>query len=214
MFQNSYRIIDITRRLMPGQPTNSYGWCRRLELAPIRFPNQSNQIAHDVTLMSHVGTHIESPMHMGHGGSDIADFPAEIFLGPAVLAEVTHRAPRGSVTAADLQAATGGRLQPGDCLLVWGRYAPEDRPRIALDAAHWIVAQGVKLLGFDSVDGIDDDAHDVILGNNIPMLEEIINLAEVRRPRVFLVALPLPIVGLDSCPVRAVLLEEATDAQD
>ena len=46
------------------------------------------------------------------------------------------------------------------------------------------------------------DAHDLILGNNIPMLEEIVNVSSVNGKRVFLVALPIPVVGLDSCPVR------------
>ena len=139
---------------------------------------------------------------------NIASYPAETFVGPAVLVEVTHRAPRGSVTVQDLEYATGGDVRPGDILIVWGRYKPEDRPRINLEAAHWIVDHGVKMIGFDSVDGIDDDAHDVILGNNIPMLEDIVNLQEVRGKRVFLVAFPSTIEGLDSCPVRAVIIEE------
>jgi arylformamidase len=207
---SQYRVIDISRRLEIGQPTNSYGWKRRLELGLITFPNQGHQIAHDLTIMTHTGTHVEAPSHMGRDETQhIASFPAETFIGPAVLAEVTHRAPRGRVAAADLAAATGGAVQPGDCLLIWGRYPPEERPTIALDAAEWIVAHGVKLLGFDSVDGIEDDAHDVILGNGIPMLEEIINLDQVRQQRVFLIALPLYVAGLDASPVRAVILEEA-----
>jgi arylformamidase len=203
------RIVDISRHLVPGEPTNTYGWRRRLELEQIAFPNQTNQIAFNLTIMSHAGTHIETPFHMNLGKAmNIGDFPAEAFIGPAVLVEATHRAPHGSVTVEDLENATGGDVRPGDMLLVWGRYPPENRPRINLEAAKWIVAHGVKLLGFDSVDGIDDDAHDVILGNDIPMLEEIVNLEAVHGKRVFLVALPVRIDGLDSCPVRAVIFDE------
>ena len=78
---------------------------------------------------------------------------------------------------------------------------------ISLSAAEWIIKHGCKMLGFDSVNGIDPDVHDLILGNNIPMLEEIVNLENVKGRRVFLVALPLPVVGLDACPVRAVVFE-------
>src|SRR5579859_1764004 len=203
-----YRVVDISRRLQVGKPTNTYNSVRRLELARITFPNQNNQIAHDLTIMSHAGTHVETPAHMGRNGKNVADFAPDTFVGEAVLAEVTHRAPRGSVSAADLENATRGDVRPGDILLVWGRYAAEDRPRISLGAAQWIVAHQVKLLGFDSVDGIDDDAHDVILGNNIPMLEDYRGLEQIHRLRVFLIALPLPIVDLDACPVHAVVLEE------
>ena len=203
------RVVDISRKLVPGEPTNTYGWKRRLELSRIVFPDQPHQIAHDLTIMSHAGSHIETPSHYQFGeGMNIASYPAETFVGSAVLVEVTHRAPRGSVTVQDLEDATGGDVRPGDILIVWGRYQPEDRPRINLAAAHWIVDHKIKMIGFDSVDGIDDDAHDVILGNNIPMLEDIVNLQEVHGKRVFLAALPPPIEGLDSCPVRAVIIEE------
>jgi kynurenine formamidase len=206
-------LVDITRRLTPGGPTNTYGWKRRLELSRIVFPDQATQIAHDLTIMSHAGTHIETPSHMKLGeGMNIADYPADTFIGSAVLVEVTHRAPRGSVTAQDIENATEGNVRPGDILIIWGRYQPEERPRINLEAAEWIVAHGIKMLCFDSVDGIDDDAHDVILGNDVPLLEDIVNLHKVHRKRVFLIALPLPIEGLDSCPVRAVIIEEGVDA--
>ena len=204
-----YRIIDISRPLKMGEPTNSYNWRRRFEVNRLTFPNQPRQIAHDLTVMSHVGTHIETPSHAQFGeGMTVGDYPAETFVGEAVLAEVTHQAPRGSITVEDLEQATQGELREGDILIIWGRYAPEDRPAISLAAAEWIIDHGVKLLGFDSVDGIDDDAHDLILGSNIPMLEEIVNLDQVRGRRVFLVALPLPVFGIDACPVRAVILEE------
>lgn len=203
------RVVDITRRLKPGEPTNSYGWKRRLELERITFPGQAHQIAHDLTMNSHLGTHVEAPSHMLQGaGMNIADFGPETFIGDAVLAEVTQRAPRGSVSAMDLENATAGDVRAGDILLIWGRYPPEERPSISLDAAKWIVAHRCKMIGFDSVDGIDQDAHDLILGSNIPMLEEIVHLDQVKSQRVFLVALPIPVVGLDACPVRAVILEE------
>jgi kynurenine formamidase len=202
------RIVDLTRKLTPGEVTNSYGWKRKLDLQRIEFPNQPTQIAHDLTFNSHVGTHVETPSHMLQGkGMNVASYAPDTFVGEAVLAEVTHRAPRGSITAEDLEKATGGEVKKGDILLIWGRYKPEDRPTISLGAAQWIVAHGCKMIGFDSVDGIDQDAHDLILGNNIPMLEEIVNLENVSTKRAFLVALPIPVEGLDSCPVRAVVLE-------
>ena len=27
------RVVDISRKLIPGEPTNTYGWKRRLELS-------------------------------------------------------------------------------------------------------------------------------------------------------------------------------------
>ena len=61
------RIVDISRKLVAGEPTNTYGWTRRLELSRIVFPDQPHQIAHDLTIMSHAGSHIETPSHYQFG---------------------------------------------------------------------------------------------------------------------------------------------------
>ena len=123
-----YRVVDLTRRLTPESRPIRMAGSAASELDRITFPNQPTQIAHDLTVNSHVGKHIESPSHMLQGaGMNVADFAPETFIGDAVLAEVTHRAPRGTVTAEDLETATEGKVERGDILLIWGRYKPEDR---------------------------------------------------------------------------------------
>ena len=46
--------------------------------------------------------------------------------------------------------------------------------------------------------------HLLITGSEIPVLECMANLVELKSERFFLIALPIPVVGLDACPVRAI----------
>ncbi len=51
-------------------------------------------------------------------------------------------------------------------------------------------------------------SHATLLGNDIPIVERLTNLEKVKAKRIFSIALPLFIEGLDSSPVRAVALEK------
>ena len=49
--------------------------------------------------------------------------------------------------------------------------------------------------------------HRLLNEAGIPVLECLTNLTELRSQRVFLIALPWPVQGLDACPVRAIAIE-------
>jgi kynurenine formamidase len=49
--------------------------------------------------------------------------------------------------------------------------------------------------------------HRLLNHAGIPVIECMNNLVELRKPRVYLIALPLPITTLDASPVRAIAIE-------
>jgi kynurenine formamidase len=58
------------------------------------------------------------------------------------------------------------------------------------------------------VRGVDHHPnHRLLTHAGIPVLECLTNLVEIKKQRVFLIALPWPVVGLDACPVRAIAIE-------
>jgi kynurenine formamidase len=77
----------------------------------------------------------------------------------------------------------------------------------------WLVEdRRIACLGTDSsgfeVRGVDHYPNHRLLTNAaIPVLECLTNLVSLRHQRVFLIALPWPVVGLDACPVRAIAIE-------
>jgi arylformamidase len=72
-----------------------------------------------------------------------------------------------------------------------------------------LVAAGVVLVGTDAPsvdppDSIDLPTHNALLAAGIPILENL-RLEDPPPGEYELVALPLPIVGADASPVRAIL---------
>ena len=69
------------------------------------------------------------------------------------------------------------------------------------------------LFGFGdgvSIENCNEDVkpfHDILLASNIVFLEVLKNLDQLRSRVFFMSYAPLPIMGLDSCPVRAYAIE-------
>jgi arylformamidase len=171
-----------------------------------------------VYMWSHVGTHVEAPLHFLTDGGDTASIPVERLIGPAIVLDFRHKQVNEPITLAEMQA--GGDIQVGDRVLTMtGRHTQyrtpqsHDRPYITEEAVRWLVEdRKINCLGTDSsgfeVRGVSHHPNHRLLNNaGIPVLECLNNLVELKQPRIFLIALPLPIIGLDASPVRAIAIE-------
>ena len=93
----------------------------------------------------------------------------------------------------------------------WGseRYLEFDNPFLAPDAVDALLAGNPAIVGIDSLN-IDDPvdprrpAHHGLLGADIPIIEHLTNLRAVPDDGARLIAVPAPIAGMASFPVRAV----------
>src|SRR5579871_3720469 len=65
------------------------------------YPGGLGQIVRGAHMRLHAGTHVDAPSHMVKGGDDIHDLPLDLFIGPAIVADIRHRAPKGGITADD-----------------------------------------------------------------------------------------------------------------
>jgi arylformamidase len=161
----------------------------------------------------HLGAHVDAPSHYHPQGVAIdqrnlsrylgmcevrsALVPPRTRLTPAHLDHAPLRAPR-------LLLRTGTFLQPN----VW----TNDFAALSPELVDWLGAQGAVLVGIDtpSVDLADDAvllSHAAIFRNDLAVLEGIV-LEDVPDGVYLLVALPLPLVGADASPVRAILVEQ------
>ena len=139
-------------------------------------------------------------------------------MGEAVILDFRQKKAGEAITLAELQAAAG--VKEGDIVLVHTGFdalynQPNyNRPYLALDAIHWLIERKISCLGIDAsgveeYQAVEQPGHKALFGANIPIIEELTHLEDLRRQRVFFMALPLPIRGADSCPVRAIAIEEA-----
>jgi kynurenine formamidase len=202
MSKQEYRIVDLSRTLTPGQEN------RKLEIRR-RVIEFDETFMHEVDTESHLGTHVEAPAHFYKDGRDVAEVPLQSLVGRAVILDVSGPA----ITAEVLEKADRGRIAPGDIVLLRNLLYPE-KASLTREACEWLAEKGIALLGFDDSLGMGKDkeatreAHDIVMGRGICLLEMLTNLDQITQPEVFLVAAPLKIKGLDSCPVRAFAIEE------
>lgn len=204
------RVVDLTHRLIPGKEQYA------LDLGRHNARHGAEgDIMSTVYLWSHVGTHVEAPLHYLEKGSDTAGIPIEKLMGPAIVLDFRGKAVNEAITLADVKAA--GDIEVGDRVMTMtGRHTSyrtpqsHERPYLTEEAVRWLVEdRRINCLGTDSsgyeVRGVDHHPdHLLVTGAEIPVLECLNNLVELKSQRFFLVALPVPVVGLDACPVRAI----------
>jgi kynurenine formamidase len=214
-------IVDLSHPLdddtpvYPGDPVARFTPATTID-------EQGYNVLH-VRMGSQTGTHVDAPFHFLADGARIDELPLELFLGPAVVADVRGKPPHGSITWSDL-APVADRLAPGRMLLLhtgwdahWGTDAYFDHPFLDGDAAARVIAAGVRTIGLDAL-SLDETvldgqpaggfvAHDVVLGAGGVIVENLRNLDAIRSRDPVVSVLPLRLVGADGAPVRAVAFE-------
>ncbi|MGI5270062.1 cyclase family protein [Nonomuraea sp. CA-218870] len=171
--------------------------------------------------------------HQGLSELGIDAFPPYVgrgvLLDVAALHGVDVLPPGYEVTPADLENArdrAGVPIRPGDAVLIgtgwsheWdrpGRFIGEEGgvPGPGPDAARWLVEQGARVVGGETVAFEQIQAgrgHGVLPVHRILLVESGVNIVETMRltelrelgvPEFLLVLNPLPVVGATGAPVR------------
>jgi kynurenine formamidase len=198
-------VVDLTIPLSVGMAHHPVHHGPGLE--PYARHEEGGWRATTITLSSHLGTHVDAPSHYLADGATLESLSVADLIGPAEVVRVTVR-PRQALLPHDLPPSTGTRL-----LLHTGwaeQAAGEDRyfteyPSITPELAHELIRRGVRLIGLDSpsVDYDPGETHHILLGAGVVIVENLIGLEQL-PDEVEFAALPLPIVGGDGCPARAI----------
>jgi arylformamidase len=168
-----------------------------------------------LTTTTHAGTHADAPIHYEAGGLDAASLALEPYLG---LCRLVDARGAGAVVGRDFLAPRLGDAPPPRILLRTFEAFPHDAwPKVftavAAETIAWLGSLGVCLIGVDSpsLDPQDSktlDAHHAVRAADMRILEGLV--LDAPPPGDYeLIALPLPLAGLDASPVRAVLREIA-----
>lgn len=200
------RLVDLSVRLVPGQEQ------RRMEIRR-GVIESDDTFMHEMDMMSHVGTHVEAPSHFYEGGKDVTELPLEGFVGRAVLLNLTHMEAQAEIAGADLERAAGPMDVRGAIMVLHSPHQGAQAPTLTREAAEWMAERGCQMMGIGETVGLGKDAevirevHDVLMSREVPFLEVLAGLDDLRQDEFVLFALPLKIAGLDSSPVRAVAVE-------
>jgi arylformamidase len=212
------RLIDLSHAIedgmqtYPGIPPPQVCDFVSRELSQRNYsPGTSFQTGR-IDLVANTGTHLDSPFHRFAEGEDIAQLPLPKLAGlEAVAVRVI-----GTESRAIDAAAFAGVEVAGKAVLVqtdWSRHwrTPQyfkGHPFLTASAAAYLRDQGAGLVGIDSLN-IDDMAdgerpvHTTLLHAGIPIVEHLTGLARLPAAGFTFNAVPPPVRGMGTFPVRA-----------
>lgn len=209
------RCIDLSHAIAGGMPV--FPGTAAPEIGTVTTLEGDGFVETRITLTSHVGTHVDAPAHMLPEGRALDHFGPDTFVGPAVVLDLSGRAP-APVDIATL-APFESRLHGCAFALLatgWSRYWGEAAyfegyPTLTPAAARWLAAFALKGVGVDapSVDTPSAAAfpvHRVFLGRETLIVENLTHLEQLPDAVFTFVCLPLPLAASDGAPVRAVAL--------
>jgi arylformamidase len=165
-------------------------------------------------IISHTGTHIDSPLHFIEGGTTISDMPLDATIGPCRVIEIQDPE---KISAAELEQHD---INKGDRILCKTANSPrwyqaekfiEDYVYLDDDAADYLAGREIVLFGLDNItigsyrrpENIGHD-HTTLLGAGIYVLEGLA-LEGVPAGEYELLCLPLLMYHGDAGPSRALL---------
>ena len=166
-------------------------------------------------LGSHSGTHIDAPRHVFADGRGLGSYPPSRFIRPGLVLDASGRGetePLGIEVLAPYREA----IRPGWFVVLrtgWDRCWGEERylrhPYVGAELGAALIAHRVALVGIDalSVDSTTDgasQAHELLLGADILIVENLrgLDALEAGRPYRF-GFVPLALGDVDGAPVRA-----------
>jgi arylformamidase len=164
-----------------------------------------------ITLSVHSGAHADAPLHYDPAGLSIDAVPLDPYLGPCRLVDARRA---GDAIGEELAEA---HWSPGVTRMLFRTFDrfPRDRwpsafTAVSAAAIRALAARGVTLVGIDSPSLDPETSKTMAAHRAVPpqmrILEGLV-LDHVPPGDYELIALPLPLAGLDASPVRAILRE-------
>ncbi len=187
----------------------------RVKIKLVRDPDKGAPVTMaQITMISHTGTHIDSPRHFFKDGTTIDALPLDTFIGPARVIAIKDTV---SIKPAELKPYD---IQPGERILFKTKNSSwvydSDKfvtPYVYItnEAARFLAKKKVRLVGIDyiTVGGYENRednrvVHLTFLENGVSILEEV-NLKGVKAGRYELMAVPLRLHQGDAAPCRAII---------
>ncbi|WP_296721389.1 arylformamidase [Erythrobacter sp.] len=207
--QKQRRIWDISQKLRPGLPVWP-GDTAFTQAGTWQMEDGSPVNVSALTMSTHSGAHADAPLHYAADAPDIASVDLAPYLGECLVIDAREAEPL--ILPEHLPELHGTQRVLFRTFAAFPQDAWEDETvAIAPATIDALATAGVRLVGLDGP-SIDPqmsktmDAHLAVLRHDIRVLEGLV-LDAVPPGRYELIALPLPIVGGDASPVRAVLRE-------
>lgn len=228
------KIIDLSPPLSKQTPNWPMCW---FEWIQSHHHNEDGLAITQIKFSAHVGTHVDGPFHIypkGKGDSPYKkayEIPLEDLRGEAVCLDIP-KGQKEQISIRDLENAETKvplGIKKKDIVMInsgWWRNNNNKQleqvflykyPWIAVEACKWLVNRSIKLFCCDMPCVDDPDtkeeedkwypSHRTFFRNNIPLIENHVNLDAIKNKRFLYMALPLSFTEIpDGIPCRSIAL--------
>ncbi len=208
-------LHDLTHPIHPGM--TGYPGDPPVRIDP--WPDALPWHVSAVRLGSHTGTHMDAPRHLDPSGRTLSEFPADRFIGRAIILDAPGTG-EDTPLPANLLTPRQGELAPGSMVLIrtgWDRFWQADRylrhPYLSPELAAALAALDLGLVGIDTL-SVDSSvaggsaAHRALLGAGVLIVENLRGLTRLDGAATYeLIVAPLALDQSDGAPVRALAHE-------
>ncbi len=163
-----------------------------------------------IDMVANTGTYIDAPFHRFPDGIDIAALSLDRLVGVSgVVVDTPDKAIRPEAFQRVEVRGKAVLIRTGWDARFGGDDYLGDHPHLTEAGARHLVDEGALLVGIDSAN-IDETsegrrpAHSLLLAAGIPVVEHLARLGQLPDEPFEFFAIPAPVVGLGTFPVRAV----------
>lgn len=202
------KIVDLS--VVLNEETPVYPGDPATKIDPAGVFDKDGYNDHYVSVGTHVGTHIDAPIHMIDGGKTIDQFPLDKFVARGVYIKVENK-------KFDLEKLRNIDIREGDIILfhtgmsdLYGQSEYFDEsPEIPEEIAKYLVDKKISMVGMDmcSPDKPPFNTHKILLGGDVLIIENLTNLSELEGKQFTVHALPLKL-QIDASPSRVTAIIE------
>lgn len=209
------RLLDLSHRVhhgmitYPGLPGPVLRTHLSREDSRDRYAEGTEFQIGAIDLIGNTGTYIDAPFHRYADGTDVSTLPLDRLVGiPGVVVDATGPIGPDAFAGSEIRGRAVIIRTGWDSRFGRADYVG-DHPHLTESGARSLVEDGAAVVGIDS-SNIDDTtrgdrpAHSLLLAAGIPVVEHLTRLDELPDGPFEFYAIPAPIVGMTSFPVRAV----------
>ena len=209
-------IIDLSQsinsniKLYPGSPSVHF-----LKWSKYSIDGYDSEA---IFLSTHTGTHIDAPSHFIEGAEPIDNIDVNRFVMKNVHLLKIFKSSNQLITVEEI-INSGIDIKENDSIVFstgWEHNYKSDiyinaNPGLSTEAAIYLSNKKINAVAIDSpsIDSAIESefpVHKILLKNDIIIIENICNLAQIDKTKFKLIAIPLKLLGASGSPVRALAI--------
>lgn len=205
------KIYDISMKITEDMMVYKNRDNKRPKIIQMATYEKNNYYESNININVHTGTHIDAPLHMIDGGSNMDIYSIEDFISKAKVLDFTSI--KDCITESDLRKKD---IEEGDFVLLKTKNSydtkfNEEFIYLEKSGANYLAALKIKGVGIDAL-GIErnqpnHETHKILFNNKI-MIVEGLALKEIKEGHYQFIVLPLKLNELEASLARAILIKE------